>query len=153
MIQFTEYEISSEESFYRPGTLQIFANGTSQNVKYFVTSNGFHLSSLQKLGGNRPDPVLNSLPLQQNSFNNQPFGQQQQRPDQFNDQRQQQQRPEQRPDVFNERRQQQRPDQRPLQFDDQRQPQQQAQRQVRRPQSTPAESLLTRAIQTFARLF
>lgn len=40
----TEYEISTEESFYRPGTLQIFANGTSQNVKYFVTSNGFHLS-------------------------------------------------------------------------------------------------------------
>lgn len=137
MIQFTEYEISSEESFYRPGTLQIFANGTSQNVKYFVTSNGFHLSSLQKLGGNRPDPVLNSLPLQQNSFNNQPFGQQQQRPDQLNDQRQQQQRP----------------DQRPQQRPDQRQPQQQAQRQVRRPLSTPAESLITRAIQTFARLF
>lgn len=43
-INSTEYEVANEESFYRPGTLQIFANGTSQNVKYFVTSNGFHLS-------------------------------------------------------------------------------------------------------------
>ncbi|CAO1437450.1 unnamed protein product [Diamesa hyperborea] len=163
-----EYEISNEESFYRPGTLQIFANGTSQNVKYFVTSNGFHLSALQKLGGVRPDPVINSQQSQQNV--NQPFSgqrpgqfndqrQQQQRPDLFNEQRQQQrpgqfndQKQQQRPDQFNDQRPQQRPDQRPAPFPEQR-PQQQAQRQVRRPQSIPAESLLTRAIQTFARLF
>ena len=118
-----------------------------------------YFTALQKLGGVRPDPVLNSLPSQQNSFINQPFSgqrqEQQQRPGQFNDQRQQQ-----RPGQFNDQRQQQqRPDQRPPQFPDQRpqqqdqRPQQQPQRQVRRPLSTPAESLLTRAIQTFARLF
>ena len=106
-----------------------------------------YFTALQKLGGVRPDPVLNSLPSQQNSFINQPFSgqrqEQQQRPGQFNDQRQQQQRPDQRPPQF--------PDQRPQQQD--QRPQQQPQRQVRRPLSTPAESLLTRAIQTFARLF
>lgn len=109
-----------------------------------------YFTALQKLGGVRPDPVVNSLPSQQNSFINQPFSGSQQRPGQFNDQR-----PQQRPDQFSDQRPQQpqqRPDQRPLQFTDQR-PQQQAQRQVRRPQSLPAESLLTRAIQTFARLF
>lgn len=47
-----EYEMSTEENFYKFGTLRIGLNNSAMDVKYFVNKNGFHIADLQ-----RPVPV------------------------------------------------------------------------------------------------
>lgn len=57
-----EYEISTEENFFKTGTISLGLNGTQMDVKYFVNSNGFHVANLQKAGApvvpNQPKPTL-----------------------------------------------------------------------------------------------
>lgn len=65
---FTEYEIATEENFFRSGVLQINVNGTFMDVKFFVNQNGFHVADLQRPGGQ-------PLPQQpQSSGVQRPFG-------------------------------------------------------------------------------
>lgn len=49
-----EYEISTEENFFRSGVLQLFVNGTAMDVKFFVNKNGFHVSELLRSGVSQP---------------------------------------------------------------------------------------------------
>lgn len=43
-----EYEMSTEENFFKTGTLRIGVNNSAMDVKYFVNKNGFHVSDLQR---------------------------------------------------------------------------------------------------------
>lgn len=45
-----EYEIATEENYFRSGSLQLAINGTFMDVKFFVNKNGFHVADLQKPG-------------------------------------------------------------------------------------------------------
>jgi hypothetical protein len=49
-----EYEISTEENFFRSGVLRVNVNGTSMDVKFYVNKNGFHVADLQKVGAPQP---------------------------------------------------------------------------------------------------
>ena len=43
-----EYEMSTEENYFKTGTIRLGVNGTDMDVLWFVNSNGFHVSDLQK---------------------------------------------------------------------------------------------------------
>lgn len=49
-----EYEISTEENFYKTGTIRLALNNTDMDVKYFVNSNGFHVSDIERPGVQKP---------------------------------------------------------------------------------------------------
>lgn len=49
-----EYEISTEENYFRSGVLQLAVNGTFMDVKFFVNKNGFHVADLQIPGTQQP---------------------------------------------------------------------------------------------------
>lgn len=43
-----EYEVSTQENFFKTGTISLGLPGAQMNVKYFVNSNGFHVANLQR---------------------------------------------------------------------------------------------------------
>lgn len=49
-----EYEISTEENFFRSGVLRVNVNGTFMDVKFYVNKNGFHVADLQRIGAQQP---------------------------------------------------------------------------------------------------
>lgn len=58
-ISVREYEISTEENFFKTGTLSLALNGTQMDVRYFINSDGFHVTGLK-----RPIPPVNPIPPQ-----------------------------------------------------------------------------------------
>lgn len=42
-----EYEVSTQENFFKTGTISLGLPGAQMNVKYFVNSRGFHVANLQ----------------------------------------------------------------------------------------------------------
>lgn len=42
-----EYEMSTEENFFKTGILSLSVNGTQQDVRYFVNNSGFHVSDMR----------------------------------------------------------------------------------------------------------
>lgn len=63
----TEYEIATEENFFRSGTLALNVNSTQMDVKFFVDRNGFHVLDLQ-------GPKAPQRPQQQPTGVQRPFG-------------------------------------------------------------------------------
>ena len=43
-----EYEMSTEENFFKTGTLRIGLNNSSMDVKYYLNKNGFHVADLKR---------------------------------------------------------------------------------------------------------
>lgn len=61
-----EYEVSSEDNFYKTGTISLGVNGTQMDVKYFVNRSGFHVTNLSKPAAKpaataRPVPAVPSV--------------------------------------------------------------------------------------------
>jgi len=52
-----ENEISSEDTFFKTGTLRLQFNGTNIDVKYFMNKNGFHVQDFV-----RPDQARQNVP-------------------------------------------------------------------------------------------
>lgn len=45
--------MSTEENFFKSGTLRLDINGTNMDVRYFVNSKGFHVNDLKRLDENQ----------------------------------------------------------------------------------------------------
>lgn len=67
-----EYEISTEENFFKTGTLSLSLNATQMDVRYFVNSDGFHVTGLKRplAQGN---PNANAIPAATRPVNNRPL--------------------------------------------------------------------------------
>lgn len=48
MLKFTEYEVATEENFFRTGVVTLNVNNAPMDVKFFVDKNGFHVNDLKK---------------------------------------------------------------------------------------------------------
>lgn len=46
-----EYEVSTQENFFKTGTISLGLPNAQMDVKYFVNNNGFHVSNLQRPAG------------------------------------------------------------------------------------------------------
>ena len=68
-----EYEVSTDENFYKTGTLGLDFNGKQMDVRYFVNKDGFHVTNL-KMQDSSADPNEQSpIPLLNNRITrNQP---------------------------------------------------------------------------------
>ncbi|XP_070502696.1 uncharacterized protein [Chironomus tepperi] len=55
-----EYEVATEENFFRAGVVTLNVNNAPMDVKFFVDKNGFHVNDLRKPG----TPVPNQKPQQ-----------------------------------------------------------------------------------------
>lgn len=66
-----EHEMSTEENFFKSGTLRIDVNGTLMDIKYFVNKSGFYVADIEKpLSPTRPSvppPIPISLQRPQNN--------------------------------------------------------------------------------------
>lgn len=46
-INIREYEVSTDENYYKTGTLGLDFNGKQMDVRYFVNKDGFHVTNLK----------------------------------------------------------------------------------------------------------
>ena len=80
----TEYEVATEENFFRTGVVTLNVNNAPMDVKFFVDKSGFHVSDLKKFispvpnqkqqqGVQRP---FGQLPLDPRVINRPPVNQQ-----------------------------------------------------------------------------
>lgn len=65
-----EYEISTEENYFKSGTLELALNGTLMDVRYFVNKDGFHVNGIKRPAPPAPLPLAQPL-AQTNPLNNQ----------------------------------------------------------------------------------
>jgi hypothetical protein len=48
LLIFAEYEVATEENFFRTGVVTLNVNNAPMDVRFFVDKNGFHVNDLKK---------------------------------------------------------------------------------------------------------